>query len=106
VLGFNALRLLVRVLLANKNVHSDIELEAKMQSMAQAHSSCFLFFSNLMDIASSAAIDCNMMRRLSKCVATSCFILLFNFLFRSVFFMYVTSAFASSILSKTNSDSS
>jgi hypothetical protein len=36
VLGFNALRLLVHVLSMDENVHSDIELEAKMQSMAQA----------------------------------------------------------------------
>jgi len=36
VLGFNALRLLVHVLPADENVHSNIELEAEMQSMARA----------------------------------------------------------------------
>jgi hypothetical protein len=36
VLGFNALRLLVHVLPVDENVHFGIELEAKMQSMAQA----------------------------------------------------------------------
>jgi len=36
VLGFNVLRLLVHVLPADKNVHSGIKLEAKMQSMARA----------------------------------------------------------------------
>jgi hypothetical protein len=35
-LGFNALRLLVCVLPVDENVHSGIELEAGMQSMAQA----------------------------------------------------------------------
>jgi len=36
MLGFNALRLLVRVLPADENVHSGVELEAEMQSMARA----------------------------------------------------------------------
>ncbi len=72
--------------------------------MHSVHSSCFLFFSNSMDVVSSMAIDCNMMKRLSKRVATSCFILLFNFLFRNVFFMYMTNALASSIVSKTDLD--